>query len=146
MNKWQEVSSLVNTLSQLGLARRHLFQAGREMLLLLQSLIDLAGGYTEGLKPTKTVVTTKEVLEQVKGLTSAVLDKFPDGKKEEAEETRRAVFQSILGVLNDERERFLRASSPKVQLKREALETIIAILQKEMEGKKGKNHDAAANT
>ncbi|MBI2082120.1 MAG: hypothetical protein HYT76_00990 [Deltaproteobacteria bacterium] len=136
MGKWDEVSSLAGLFSQLGIARRHLFQAGREVLLLFQSLLELADRYAEG--------ATKDVLSQVKGLTTAVLDKLPDGDEKKAEEMRQAIFQSILGVLEVEIGRFSRSTSPKTQLKREALETIVTTLRKEMGGKKGKIHHAAA--
>ncbi|MBI2980983.1 MAG: hypothetical protein HYY44_01540 [Deltaproteobacteria bacterium] len=144
MSRWDDVNSLLSVLSQLGIAKGHLFRAGRELLLLFQTLIDVAGGCAEGLEPSRPVLTTKELLAQVRGVTAAILAKLPDGDEKKTQEMREAIFQSILGVLGVEIGRLSRSSSSKARLKREALEAIVATLQKEAGGKKGKVQNAAA--
>lgn len=144
MSRLGDISSLMSVLSQLGIAKGHLFQAGRELLLLFQTLVDVAGDYTEGLEPSRPVLTTKEILAQVRGVTAAILDRLPDGEEKKTQEMREAIFRSILGVLESEIGRLSRSASSKAQMKREALEAIVTTLRREVGGKKGRVQNAAA--
>jgi hypothetical protein len=131
------LSSLIDGLAELGLVKKHLFRAGREVLLAVQSLLGLAEQHVSGgLEGNDSQQTIQQVIGYAQKTLRTVAQRLPRSDEEEYRTLHRKVMNSILDVLEGEIRRNAKApSSPKSQkskMKAEVLEAIRKVLLKQM--------------
>lgn len=131
----QDIATLWSTLSKLGPTKKHLFRAGREVLLAVDSILQIAEDYlgTVPLSSDKKTVTDfflSTCQRVVKGLAAPLeggsQDASEDESKGESNFIHNRVLESIIGVLNEELGRLATATktSPADRVKLQALTSI----------------------
>jgi hypothetical protein len=130
------ISSLIDGLSELGIVKKHLLRAGREVLMAVQSLLGFAEQYVSGRLAGND---SQQALQQVIGYAQKTLKtlahQLPRSDEDEYRTLHRKVMNSILDVLESEIHRNAKTKnqkSPKSMMKAEVLEAIRKVLLKQM--------------
>ena len=129
-----DVSSLFRSLGELGTIKKHLFTAGREVLLAIQSLLKIADGYVgaeaAGSSPPMTMI-----LGYAQKTVANLVERLPQEEGEKLSELRGRVFETILSVIDHEIAETCELKGQKSQkskMKQEVLTAIRGVLLKEM--------------
>ena len=130
----QDIATLWTTLSKLGPTKRHLFRAGREILLAVDSILQIAEDYLVAVPLSSDKKTLSEFFittcQRVVKTLAAPLDNGTEG---EAQAIHNRVLESIIGVINEELGRLATAtkSSPADRVKLQALTSIRETLDRQ---------------
>ena len=139
MTNLLELAPFLKRLSELGVAKKHFLSAGREILLLIGSLLQVADNAVGETGDNVNAQTVKAVLTTVRHSLHNLAAQLPSGDDEKFQLLYRSVAETIVRVIEEEI-RKTPASSAKTKAKKEALESIRIVLQKERKG----SHVAAA--
>ncbi len=118
-------------LPELGLAKHHLLAASRECLLLVKSLLKTVDQMIDGSGSTNARLVQgflHKARESVEGLSRW----FPDPEEKKFDQIYLSVLDSICRVLDEEVQKN-RGANPKLKTRREALQSIRTLLEKEIE-------------
>lgn len=133
------ISALLQGLGELGAIKKHLFKASREILLAVQSLLQMADGYVSG-PGTDKYQAMASVLAYAQKTLRTVVARLPHDDDEQFAELQGKVFETILSVIDYEIKETGQQKNPKSKMKQEVLNAIRDVLTKEMK-KTGQNHD-----
>jgi hypothetical protein len=127
------LSSLIDGLAELGLVKKHLLRAGREVLLAVQSLLGFAEQHVSNRMSGND---SQQAIQQVIGYAQKTLrtlaQQLPRSDEEEYRTLHRKVMNSILDVLEGEIRKNTKAKNQKSKMKAEVLEAIRKVLLKQM--------------
>jgi hypothetical protein len=130
------LSSLLDGLSELGLVKKHLLRASREVLLAVEGLLGFAEQYVAG---RLSGGDSQQALQQVIGYAHKTLKslalQLPRSDEDEYRRLHRKVMNSILDVLEGEIRKSTKAhhqKSQKSKMKAEVLEAIRKVILKQM--------------
>jgi hypothetical protein len=130
------LSSLVDGLAELGLVKKHLLRASREVLLAVQGLLGFAEQYVSGhLSGNESQQTIQHVIGYAQRTLKTLAHQLPRSDEEEYRTLHRKVMNSILDVLESEIRKNTKSKnqkSPKSMMKAEVLEAIRKVLLKQM--------------
>lgn len=127
------LTSLLDGLSELGIVKKHLLRAGREVLLAADGLLGVADQYVSG----KTAGgDSQQTLQQVIGYAQKTLktlaQQLPRTDEDEYRSLHRKVMNSILDVLESEIRKNAKSKNQKTKMKADVLEAIRKVLLKQM--------------
>jgi len=128
------ISSLLGGLSELGVVKKHLFRASREILLAVNSLLGFADQYVSSLA---TEEQHQQILRNAISFAQkslrAIARQLPRGDEEEYRTLHGKVMRSILEVLDGEIRKNSRLTSQKGRMKVEVFQAIRNVLLKEID-------------
>src|SRR5262245_2895999 len=96
------LSSLLDGLAELGLVKKHLLRAGREVLLAVQGLLGFAEQYVAGQSEKDSQQTIQQVITYAQKTLRTLAERLPRTDEEEYKVLHRKVMNSILDVLEAE--------------------------------------------
>lgn len=127
------LTSLLDGLSELGLVKKHLLRAGREVLLAVQSLLGFAEQQVSGrLAGNDSQQAIQQVINYAQKTLRTLAQQLPRADEEEYRTLHRKVMNSILDVLESEIHKNARSKNQKAKMKAEVLEAIRKVLLKQM--------------
>lgn len=130
------ISSLLDGLSELGIVKKHLLRAGREVLMAVQSLLGFAEQQVSGrLSGADSQQTIQHVIGYAQKTLRTLAQQLPRADEEEYRTLHRKVMNSILDVLESEIRKNAKAPKSKDQkskMKAEVLEAIRKVLLKQI--------------
>ena len=130
------LSSLIDGLAELGLVKKHLLRAGREVLLAIQSLLGFAEQHVSGhLAGNDSQQAIQQVIGYAQKTLRTLAQQLPRSDEEEYRTLHRKVMNSILDVLEGEIRKNIHGKNQKSQkskMKAEVLEAIRKVLLKQM--------------
>ncbi len=128
-----QLTSLLDGLSELGIVKKHLLRAGREILMAVQSLLGLAENYatglTEGADRQQAIQSTIGYAQRI---LQSLAEQLPKGDDEEYRSLHRKVMNSILEVLEREIRKNSKMKAEKSKMKSEVYEAIRQVLLRQM--------------
>jgi hypothetical protein len=126
------LTSLVGTLGELGIVKKHLLQASREILLAVQGLLEFADDYVSNLSSSADhQQTLRAAINYAHKTIRLVANQLPRGDDEAYRALHRKVMNSILEVIEAEIRKNTRQKSQKAQMKVEVFEAIRNVLLRE---------------
>lgn len=148
------LTSLVGTLGELGIVKKHLLGASREILLAVQGLLEFADQHVSGVSAggSNHQQTLHGVITYAHKTLRAVTRQLPRGDEEEYRALHQKVMNSILEVIEAEIRKNARQKHQKAKMKAEVFSAIRNVLLRETyeresegtvagKGKRGNDHD-----
>lgn len=127
------LTSLLDGLSELGIVKKHLLRAGREVLLAVDGLLSLADQYVSGKTPEGEVPQTlQNVISYAQKTLQTLAQQLPRTDEDEYRSLHRKVMNSILDVLEAEIRKNAKSKNQKTKMKSDVLEAIRKVLLKQM--------------
>lgn len=127
------IASLLNGLSELGIVKKHLLRASREVLMAVQSVLSFADQYvTDRTEDTDPQQAVRQAISYAQKTLRMLAQQLPRGDEEEYRTLHRKVMNSILEVIEKEIGKNKKSKAQKSQMKSEVLEAIRNVLLKEM--------------
>src|SRR5262245_59815758 len=127
------LSSLIDGLAELGLVKKHLLRAGREVLLAVQSLLGLADQHVAShLSGNGSQQALQQVIGYAQKTLRTLAQQLPRSDEDEYRTLHRKVMNSILDVLEGEIHKNNKVKNQKSKMKAEVLEAIRKVLLKQM--------------
>ncbi len=130
------LASFVSGLSELAPVKKHVFRAGREVLLAIEELLEFVEQYVgeSGLSVGKAVPpqTIQNVIDFAQKSIHKLAKQLPKGDEEEYKLLHRKVMSSILEVLDMEIHKNSRRKNQKAKMKVEVFEAIRKVLLREI--------------
>lgn len=132
-----QLASLMSNFSELGHVKKHVFRAGREVLLAFKELLEIVDQYIADVNDGgSTQQALQTALGYAQGTIHQLVKKLPRSDEEDYRSMHRKVMGSILEVIESEIGRSQKVKSQKSQekakMKAEVLEAIRKVLLKEM--------------
>jgi len=133
LSSLQSLTSLVGSLSELGIVKKHLFRASREILLAVESLLGFADQYTSKMSSDSDGQDTlNQVIRYAQKTIKSVAKQLPRDDEGEYQRLHRKVLRSILAVLEGEIKKMGRQTGSKAKMKLDVYEAIRNVLLKEI--------------
>ncbi|HSA60076.1 MAG TPA: hypothetical protein VLJ37_10375 [bacterium] len=127
------LTSLLDGLSELGIVKKHLLRASREVLLAVDGLLGFAEQQVTGrLSGADSQQTVQNVINYAQKTLKTLAQQLPRTDEDEYRSLHRKVMNSILDVLEGEISKNVRAKNQKAKMKAEVLEAIRKVLLKQM--------------
>lgn len=127
------LTSLLDGLSELGIVKKHLLRASREVILAVEGLLGVADQYVSGRSGEGD---SQQKLQHVIGYAQKTLNtlagQLPRSDEDEYRSLHRKVMNSILDVLEGEIRKNTKSKNQKSKMKAEVLEAIRKVLLKQM--------------
>lgn len=127
------LSSVMDQLSELGPVKKHLFRAGREVLLAVQSLLRFVEEYvTRSPLESDQQQMVSGAISYAQKMIRTLVRQLPQGNEDEYRALHRKVMNSILEVLDHEIRTHSRKTTQKAKLKVEVFQAVRHVFLKEM--------------
>lgn len=131
------LGSLLDGLSELGVVKKHLLRAGREVLMAVQGLLGFADQYVSAQYSAKTTPsehqqTISSAIGYAQKTLRALAQQLPRGDEEEYRFLHRKVMSSILEVLEKEIRKNTKLKNQQAKMKAEVYDAIRNVLLKQM--------------
>src|SRR3989338_6958 len=127
------LGSLLDGLSELGIVKKHLLRASREVLLAIQSLLGFADQYVSGgTDGSDHQQTISNAIGFAQKTLQNLSQQLPRSDEDECRSLHRKVMGSILEVLEREIGKNARHKTQKSKMKEEVFEAIRNVLLKQM--------------
>ncbi len=127
------LGSLLDGLSELGVVKKHLLRAGREVLMAVQGLLGFADQYVSAkTTPSEHQQTISSAISYAQKTLRALAQQLPRGDEEEYRSLHRKVMNSILEVLEKEIRKNTKLKSQQAKMKAEVYDAIRNVLLKQM--------------
>ncbi len=127
------VTSLLDGLSELGIVKKHLLRASREVILAVDGLLGFAEQQVSGrLSGADSQQTIQNVINYAQKTLKTLAQQLPRTDDDEYRSLHRKVMNSILDVLEGEISKSAKSKNQKSKMKAEVLEAIRKVLLKQM--------------
>jgi hypothetical protein len=127
------IGSLLDGLSELGIVKKHLLRAGREILMAVQSLLGFADQYVSAkASDSDHQQTISNAINYAQKTLHALAQQLPRTDEEEYRSLHRKVMNSILEVLEKEIRKNTKLKNQQSKMKAEVYEAIRNVLLKQM--------------
>jgi hypothetical protein len=126
------LTSLVGTLGELGIVKKHLLRASREVLLAIQGLLEFADQYVSNPNAgSDHQQTIHAAINYAQKTLRSLTKQLPRGDEEEYRALHRKVMNSILEVIEGEIRKNTRQKNQKAKMKVEVFDAIRNVLLRE---------------
>jgi len=127
------IGSLLDSLSELGIVKKHLLRAGREILMAIQSLLGFADQYVSAKSTdSEHQQTISHAISYAQKTLRTLAQQLPRTDEEEYRSMHRKVMNSILEVLEKEIRKNAKLKNQQAKMKAEVYEAIRNVLLKQM--------------
>lgn len=127
------LTSLLDGLSELGIVKKHLLRASREVILAVDGLLGFAEQQVSGrLAGADSQQTIQQVINYAQKTLKTLAQQLPRTDEDEYRSLHRKVMNSILDVLEGEISKSAKSKNQKSKMKAEVLEAIRKVLLKQM--------------
>ena len=127
------LGSLLDGFSELGIVKKHLLRAGREILMAIQGLLGFADQYVSAkTTPSEHQQTISNAISFAQKTLRALAQQLPRVDEEEYRSLHRKVMNSILEVLEREIRKNAKQKNQQARMKAEVYDAIRNVLLKQM--------------